>query len=113
MSMLASPMLVGGKRKGREGKGENPFSLPPLHEGSWLEFPMLAGREWERGKGKEESCPRAFEIRGTSLWSLKSLNTGPFDLFPLDVSGTSGRVPCLWINRSPKDPSLPPLHEGF
>jgi hypothetical protein len=42
--MLASPVLVGGKRE-REGKGENPFIPPPLHKGVLMEFPVLAGGE--------------------------------------------------------------------
>jgi hypothetical protein len=38
------PMLAGGKRERERGE-ENPFTLPPLHEGSRMEFPMLAGGE--------------------------------------------------------------------
>jgi hypothetical protein len=92
--MLASPMLVGGKRE-REGKGENPFIPLPLNKSSWMEFSMLPGGVWERGKGKEESCPfrerkvRAFEIHGASPLYLKDLNTGPSNLFLLGISGAS------------------------
>jgi hypothetical protein len=43
----------------REGKGRRKIhsSPSPLHKGSRVEFPMLAGRQRDREKGKEKNCP--------------------------------------------------------
>jgi hypothetical protein len=50
VKMLASPMLAGGRRKSK-GKGKS-IHLSTLHEGFWMEFPMLAGGE--RGRERKE-----------------------------------------------------------
>jgi hypothetical protein len=103
--------------EGERGKGrENAFTPPPQQKGSWMEFPMPDGGEWERGKGQEQSCPlrerkmRTFEIHEASfLGLLKASTQVPLTCFHQTVAEYS----VFQVICSPKGQSLPHQHKDF
>jgi hypothetical protein len=86
----------------RKGKRENPFIPPPLHKGSWMEFPMLAGGEWKRWKGRwtlaisEREKTELSRFSKSPSWTFwKPQHRSFLPVYIMSVEQASGRVPWL------------------